>query len=128
MDVRAKLRRSIPAARRAAAGRCAGLDVAERDAPFAHVVGREFERHLVAREDADVVLAHLAGGVGDQLMAVVQRDAVAGVGQHFADDTAHFDVFFLGHVGRSPHGRGAMRRVRLRPAGCSRPAAPWGQW
>src|SRR6267378_7026361 len=71
--------------------------MAERDAPLAHVVGRQFQRDLVARQDPDPVLAHLPCGIGDQLVSVVQRDSKPGVGQHFADDPVHFDVFFFRH-------------------------------
>ncbi|MNU04666.1 hypothetical protein D3C72_2491710 [compost metagenome] len=70
----------------------------ERDAALGQVVGRQLERDLVAGQDADVVLAHLAAAVGDQLVAVVERDAVARVGQDFGHCAVHFDQFFLGHV------------------------------
>src|SRR5882724_3099650 len=74
-----------------------GLDVAESNPPFAHVIGREFERDSVARQNADAVLAHLAGRIREQLVTVVQRHAETRVGQHFADDTVHFECFFLRH-------------------------------
>jgi hypothetical protein len=74
------------------------IQVAEGDTALGQVVRREFERHLVTRQDADVVLAHLAAAVGDQLMAVVERHAVARVGQDFGHCAVHFDQFFLGHV------------------------------
>ena len=57
--------------------RAAALEVAEGDAALAQVVGRELERHLVAGQNADVVLAHLARGVGNQLVPVVQGDTEA---------------------------------------------------
>jgi len=72
--------------------------VAEADAALGEVVRREFERDAVSRQDADVMLAHLAGRIGDQFVAVVQGDAKARVGQHLVDHTLHFDQFFLGHM------------------------------
>jgi hypothetical protein len=59
--------------------RRATFDVPEVDAALAQIVGGEFERDLVTGEDADMMLAHLAGRVGDQLMSVVQQDEIAGV-------------------------------------------------
>src|ERR1700704_3189307 len=95
-----------------AARRCAPLEMAERDAPLAQVVGRQLERYVVAGQDADVVLAHLAAGVGHQLVAVFQRHAATQIGQDLVDDAAHFDQFFLCH--------------RVRPGRCSTPAGPSG--
>ena len=73
-------------------------NVAEHDATLGQVVGREFQRDVVTRNDADVVLAHLAAGVGDQLVTVFQRDAESRVGKHFGHSSAHFNQFFFGHV------------------------------
>ena len=50
----------------------ATLNVTEGDATFGQIVWRQLQRDLVASQDADVVLAHLAGGVSDQGVAVVQ--------------------------------------------------------
>ena len=88
-------------AKRSAAGRrraAAAGDVAERDAALGQVVGRHFQRHVVAGDDADVVLAHLAAGVADHLVAVLERHAKTRVGQHFVHVPLHLDQFFLGHV------------------------------
>jgi hypothetical protein len=52
-----------------------GFEMTERDPPLAHVVRRQFERHLVAGEYSDVMLAHLAGRIRNQRVAVVQGDA-----------------------------------------------------
>ena len=71
-------------------GGAAGFDVAEGDAALAQVVGRQFECHLVADQDADVVLLHLARGVGDQFVTVFQRDAETGIGKDVIDDALHF--------------------------------------
>src|SRR3546814_2752206 len=46
-------------------------------------VGRQFDEHLVADEHADAVLAHLAGGMTQDLVVIFQPDAEHGVGQQF---------------------------------------------
>ena len=72
-------------------------DVAEHDATLAQIVGRELQRHIVSRNDADVVFAHFPAGVGDKLVPVFQRNAKAGVGQHLVDLAAHLNQFFFSH-------------------------------
>src|SRR6218665_1271042 len=44
-----------------------------------------------------MVLAHLAAGVGDQLVTVVQGYAKARVGEDFRHRALHFGQFFFGH-------------------------------
>src|SRR5437870_11483073 len=66
------------------------------DPTSAEVVGRELHLHPVPREDADVVHAHLAGDVGQHLVAVVQFDAEHGVGERFHDGALQHDRVFLG--------------------------------
>src|SRR4051812_18084088 len=41
------------------------------DAALGQVIGRHLDQHLVACQDADAVLAHLARGVGDDLVIVL---------------------------------------------------------
>ena len=76
----------------------AGFDVAEGDAALAQVVGREFQRDLVADQDADVVFLHLSGGVGDEFVTVFQCDPEARVGEDVVDDALHFKQFFFCQV------------------------------
>src|SRR5215203_1937313 len=52
--------------------RLSRLLVAVRDAAAAQVVRRELDLHPVAREDPDVVHSHLAGDVGQHLVAVLE--------------------------------------------------------
>src|SRR6218665_2003284 len=86
--------RGSTAARRA---RAAARHETERDARFGQGVGRHLQRLFIAREDADMVRAHLAAGVGDQLVTVVQGYAKARGGQDFGHRALHFDQFFFGH-------------------------------
>ena len=50
------------------------LLVAVDDATAGEVVGAELHHHAVLGEDPDVVLAHLAGDVGENLVTVAQLD------------------------------------------------------
>ncbi|CFP70013.1 Uncharacterised protein [Bordetella pertussis] len=71
--------------------------MAEVDTALGQVVGGHFQRHAVAGQDADAVLAHAARRVGADFDAVVQFDAIAAVGQHFVHDAIQFDQFFFRH-------------------------------
>src|SRR5690554_660914 len=72
-------------------------EVTVDDTGLAEIVRRHFQRDFIPGQNADVVLAHFAAGVGNNIMAVVQRDAETGIGQYFSDKTTHFDEFFFGH-------------------------------
>src|ERR1700730_5120134 len=67
------------------------------DATFAEVVGRHFHQHFVAGEHADTVLAHAAGGVGDDLVLVLKLDAEGGIRQQFRHHTGKFQQLFFRH-------------------------------
>src|SRR6266852_4969499 len=80
-----------------ALGRRADVQVAEVDAPAGDVVGRNLERHAVARDDADMALAHLAAGIREHARAVRQRDAELRVRQHLLHGAFHLDELFFRH-------------------------------
>jgi hypothetical protein len=75
----------------------AGLEVAEGDAALAQIVGRDLQRNLVARDDADAMLAHSSGAVCDQVVPVVERDAITRIGHDFGHDPVHFEKFLFAH-------------------------------
>jgi hypothetical protein len=54
------------------------LLVPVRDSSLGHVVGAEFDGHLVAREDPDEELAHLSADVGEDFLPVLEPDAEPG--------------------------------------------------
>ncbi len=76
----------LPKNLRSAGTACGALvtacQVTEGDAALGQVVGRHLQRNLVARQDADVVLAHLATRVSNQLVPIVQGYAKARVWQN----------------------------------------------
>src|SRR5678809_1108769 len=61
------------------------------------VVRRELDRHLVAREDPDVVHPHLSRDVPEHDMAVLELDAKRGVGEILENLALHLDDVVLRH-------------------------------
>ena len=55
-------------------------------------------QHLVADEHADAVLAHLARGVAEDFVIVLELDPEHRVGEQFHHAAAHFEQFFLGQT------------------------------
>src|SRR5215471_8721114 len=70
---------------------------AKGDAALAQVVGSQFHSYGVTGQDADVVLAHLAGDVGRHHMAISQFHPESRVGQGLDDLAFHLDRVFFGH-------------------------------
>src|SRR5438034_8262276 len=67
----------------------------ERDASAGEVVGRELDLDSVAREDADVVLAHLPGDLGQNAQAGVELHPEHGAGERLDDLAFDLDLLFL---------------------------------
>ncbi len=65
---------------------------------FGQIVDRQFERHAVARENADVILAHASGRVSAYHDAVIERYAVTAIRKDFVDNTVKFKQFFFRHA------------------------------
>jgi len=74
-----------------------GSALAVDDAAFGQIVGGHLHLHLVAGEDADVVLAHLAGDVCRDHVAVLQLHPEHGVGEGLLHHAFHFDYIFFCH-------------------------------
>src|SRR5580704_9422876 len=71
------------------------LLVAEGDAPAREVVRAQLDPHPVADEDADVELAHLSRGVGQDILSGLQTHLEHRVGQRLDDGRVHLDGLFL---------------------------------
>src|SRR5690606_18933138 len=67
------------------------------DPSLGQVVGRHLDLDLVAGENADAVLAHLAGGMGNDGMAVLELHPESRIGQKLFHDPGKFKKLFLGH-------------------------------
>ncbi|CEE68314.1 hypothetical protein XAC2852_380087 [Xanthomonas citri pv. citri] len=85
------------------------------------VVGSHLNFDPVAGQDADVVLAHTAGDVGDDFMPVLQLDPERGVGKRLADAAFEFNGVVFRHVILCNHGWPG-RAVR---DGILRAISPW---
>ncbi len=72
------------------------LLVAVGDPTALQVVRGDLHLHPIAGEDPDAVHPHLAGAVGQDLMAVFQLHFDHGVGQRFDDRTLQYDRVLLG--------------------------------
>ena len=83
------------------------LLVSVGDATTGQVVRSEFDLHLVAREDTDVVHAHLSGNVGQDLVSVLEFDSEYRVGQWLDHCSLHEDRVVLGLGYGAPPGVGA---------------------
>jgi len=71
------------------------LAFAEYDAATRQVVGRKFDFDPIAGNDADVILSHLAGEVGQDDVSILNLHPEHGVGEGFSDNAFHFDRFFF---------------------------------
>src|SRR5262245_12670261 len=75
------------------------------DPTAGEVVRRELHHDPVLGEDPDVVLAHLAADVGENLVPVAELDPKHGVRESLDDGALDLDhAFFLRHVLRNPLG------------------------
>src|SRR5918999_5172610 len=74
-----------------------GLLVAVGDAAPVEVVGGKLDLDPIAGEDADVVPAHLARDVAQDLVVVVELDPEPRVREGLRDLALHLDLFFLAH-------------------------------
>jgi len=73
------------------------LTMTKGDAGLAQVVRRHLHVDLVADADADKIFAHLAGNMGQDLMAVGKRDAEHRSGQDLGNGPRQFNGFFFCH-------------------------------
>src|SRR5258708_6621758 len=68
-----------------------------RNAALGKIIGRHLDHHLVAGQHADAVLAHLAGGVGDDHMIIGdQLHTEVRIWEEFFHDPLELQHFFLG--------------------------------
>lgn len=71
--------------------------MAEGDTRLAEVVRGHLDIHAVAHTDADEMLAHLAGNVSKDFVAVREGHAKHGAGQHLGYRASQFNGFFFSH-------------------------------
>src|SRR6266545_4844632 len=78
----------------------AGLSVPVDDPAAREVVRRELDVDAIARQDLDPVTPHLARGVAERLVAVVELDLVHAVAECLDDLALELDLVFLACDGR----------------------------
>src|SRR5262249_22834989 len=78
--------------------------VAEADAATLEIVRRHLDDHPVADAGADAEFTHLAGGVRQHFMLVVELHAEIAVRQNLRDGPVELEQLFLRHpvISRSP--------------------------
>jgi hypothetical protein len=70
---------------------CASGHEAVGDSALGEIIWCQFDQDLVAGENANSVLAHLAGGMTEDLMAVLEAHAEHRIGQQLNDRAAHLE-------------------------------------
>lgn len=68
---------------------------AKCDPTLGQVVGRDFQLNPIARNDFDIVFAHLPTDVCDHLAANVELDTESGICQSLFDSALDLDRFFF---------------------------------
>lgn len=84
-----------------------GSTLAVNNPTAVEIVGRDFNKHSIARNDSDEVLSHLAGYVSQYLVSIFQLDSELGVGQSLGNFTFDFNGLFFRHQ-ESPPGNTRM--------------------
>ncbi|OHU38512.1 hypothetical protein BKG80_12205 [Mycobacteroides chelonae] len=80
------------------------LLVPVNDPTAGQVIGRQLHYHSVLRQDADVVLPHLAADMGKYLVSVLQLNAKHRIGQGFDHPALDLDgSVFLSHILRDSY-------------------------
>lgn len=59
----------------------------KRDPTFREIVGGHFDIDLVARQNADAILAHLARGMSKDFVAIVELNPKHGIGENFGNNS-----------------------------------------
>jgi hypothetical protein len=67
----------------------------KHEASLFQIVGRNLDRDPIAGKGLDPIFLHSAGRVGDQLMAVIETNPEAGVGQYFENQTFKLQKLFF---------------------------------
>lgn len=71
------------------------LALAESDSTLGQIVRRQFHTHPITGDDADKVLAHFSGHMGNYAMPALQLDTESGIGKGLRYRAFNFNRFFL---------------------------------
>jgi len=75
------------------------LSFAECNSALRQIVRRKLDANPIARHNADKMLPHLAGHVGNHQMAAIELDAETGVRERLSHNAFDFESFFLRLLG-----------------------------
>ncbi len=92
----------------------------EDQSPLFQIIGGHFDSDAIPGQGFDPILFHPTGGVGDELMPVVELNAITGVRQDLGHETLELQELFLCHVMFPLNDRPNAARVehgRRAPAG-----------
>jgi hypothetical protein len=104
----------------------ATLLLAKNDSRLGQIVGRELDLDLVAGNDANEMLAHFSGNVGEDIALPGKIDPKHCARQHLRNDSFGDDLFFFRHrVNYTPTGA-SLNSCSHRPAGPARRTANIG--
>jgi len=67
----------------------------ERNSTLRQIVRGHFDSHIVPCNDLDTVLSHLATGICNEGVSIVQVHAIPGIWKNFFDLPLHFDKVFF---------------------------------
>ena len=73
------------------------LPMAEGDAAFSQIVGRQFQSDFVARQNADTVAAQPAGQVGKNNPFMLQLNAEETAGKFLQNGAGYFNAVLFAH-------------------------------
>ena len=71
--------------------------MAESNSALGQIIGRHLDIYLIADQNADAELTHLAGGACDDFVVVLEFHPEHRVGQLFRDGARKLQQFFFGH-------------------------------
>ena len=69
--------------------------VAKHEPSLFEIVRRNLDGNPIAGKSLDPIFLHSAGRIGDQLMAVIEANPKAGVGQYFQNKTFELQKLFF---------------------------------
>src|ERR1044071_6992800 len=86
-----------PSAATAIAARTARLPIPVANAAAREIVWAHLDANPIAKQDANAEFAHLAAGIGQQLVPVIELDFELRIGQRIDDGAVHLDGVVFGH-------------------------------
>lgn len=99
------------------------LFLAKNDARLGQIVGRELDFDLIAGNDANEMLAHFPGDMGEDVALPGKIDPKHRARQHLRDDSFRDDLFFFRHRVKYNADRRFPQQCSHGPAGRERRTA-----